>query len=81
MWRAIRYGLDGKLLDIESERKEELAAAEAVERLCRWAEVDVELPRLNGAQRQRRLIDSGATPAEVYAETVRETNETPQEVP
>jgi glutamate---cysteine ligase / carboxylate-amine ligase len=81
MWRAIRYGLDGKLLDIEAERIEEYPAAEAVERLAAWTGVDVALPELNGAQRQRRMIDAGASPAEVYAETVRETNETPQEVP
>jgi carboxylate-amine ligase len=81
MWRAIRYGLDGKLLDIENaDRIEEYPAAEAVERLSAWAGVDAGLPDLNGAQRQRRMIDAGASPAEVYAETVRETNETPQEV-
>jgi carboxylate-amine ligase len=81
VWRAIRYGLDGKLLDIENpDRIEEYPAAEAVERLSAWAGVDAGLPDLNGAQRQRRMIDAGASPAEVYAETVRETNETPQEV-
>ena len=80
MWRAIRHGLDGKLLDLEAERLAEYPAAEALERLCRWAGIDVEFPELNGAQRQRRMIDKGASPAEVYAETVRETNETAQEV-
>jgi carboxylate-amine ligase len=72
MWRAIRHGLDGRLLDLE--RLEEQPAGEAVERLMEWAGVNVDLPELNGAQRQRRRIDAGATPAEVYAETVRETN-------
>jgi carboxylate-amine ligase len=38
--------------------------------------IDVALPELNGAQRQRRLIDAGATMEEVYAATVRETRET-----
>ena len=37
------------------------------------------LPELNGAQRQRRMIDAGATPAEVYAECVEETQGTYQE--
>jgi carboxylate-amine ligase len=34
------------------------------------------LPALNGAQRQRRMIDDGATPAEVYAASVAETQAT-----
>jgi glutamate---cysteine ligase / carboxylate-amine ligase len=77
MWRAIRHGLDGNLLDLEAPRIEEFPASEAVERLKRWANVDdVLLPELNGAQRQRRMIDAGASPAEVYAECVRETQTT-----
>jgi glutamate---cysteine ligase / carboxylate-amine ligase len=76
MWRAIRYGLDGRLLDLEAERIEEFPAAETLDRLRAWSGADVSLPELNGAQRQRRLIDAGATPAEVYAETVRETHAT-----
>jgi carboxylate-amine ligase len=47
-----------------------------VDRLRAWTGADVALPDLNGAQRQRRLIDAGATPAEVYAETVRATQAT-----
>jgi glutamate---cysteine ligase / carboxylate-amine ligase len=76
MWRAIRYGLDGKLLDLEAPRVEEFPAAEALDRLRAWTGADVALPELNGAQRQRRLIDAGATPAEVYAESLRETQAT-----
>jgi glutamate---cysteine ligase / carboxylate-amine ligase len=76
MWRAIRYGLDGRLLDIEAERIEEFAAAEALDRLNAWAGADVVLPELNGAQRQRRMIDAGGSPAEVYAACLAETNAT-----
>ncbi len=79
VWRAIRYGLDGKLLDLEGPRVVEYPAAEAVERLSAWTGVNPGLPELNGAQRQRRLIDAGASPAEVYAETVKETSATYQE--
>ena len=82
VWRAVRYGLDGRLLDLEAERIEEFSASEAVERLSAWAGVAPGLggwADLNGAQRQRRRIDAGATPAEVYAETVKETNATAQE--
>jgi glutamate---cysteine ligase / carboxylate-amine ligase len=76
VWRAIRYGLDGRLLDLEAVVVDEFPAAEALDRLRAWSGADVALPELNGAQRQRRLIDAGATPAEVYAECVRETQAT-----
>jgi carboxylate-amine ligase len=81
LWRAIRYGLDGRLIDFE--RVAEYPAMEATERLLAWTEpvraelgIDVVLPELNGAQRQRRLIDAGATMEEIYATTVREARET-----
>jgi len=76
MWRAIRYGLAGRLLDLQAQRVEEYPAAEALDRLRAWSGVDVALPELNGAQRQRRMIDAGAAPAEVYAECLRETQAT-----
>ena len=34
MWRAIRFGLDGRLIDLERER--EYPAREAIERLAAW---------------------------------------------
>jgi len=81
LWRAIRYGRDGALVDFAARR--ELEAEEALESLLAWCApvraelgLEVALPELNGAQRQRRLIDSGAGPAEVYAVSVRETRET-----
>jgi glutamate---cysteine ligase / carboxylate-amine ligase len=76
MWRAIRHGLDGSLLDLSAPRIEPYPAAEALDRLKAWSGADVALPELNGAQRQRRMIDSGASPAEVYAVAVAETHAT-----
>ena len=76
VWRAIRYGLDGRLLDLGAGRIEEFPAAETLDRLRAWSGSDVTLPELNGAQRQRRLIDAGAKPVEVYAECLRETQAT-----
>jgi glutamate---cysteine ligase / carboxylate-amine ligase len=80
-WRAIRYGQDGRLIDLD--RAEEYAAAAAGERLMAWtapvrAEMGLEplFPALNGAQRQRRAIDADASMQEVFAAAVRETNET-----
>ncbi len=81
MWRAIRFGLDGRLVDLERER--EYPAREAIERLAAWtepvrAETGVELgfPERNGAQRQRRMIETGATREEVFAAAVAETRAT-----
>jgi carboxylate-amine ligase len=81
MWRAIRRGLDGPLIDLE--RAVEYPGAAALERLLAWTApmraelgIDVALPELNGAQRQRRMIDAGAGIEEVYAATVRDTRET-----
>jgi glutamate---cysteine ligase / carboxylate-amine ligase len=82
VWRAIRRGLDGRLLDLEADPIVEYPAAEVLDRLRAWTGADPRLPELNGAQRQRRMIDAGATPAEVFAECVRETQATfpePQE--
>jgi carboxylate-amine ligase len=82
MWRAIRYGLDGRLLDLEAaggggwDSIQEFPASEALDRLRAWSGADLLLPEFNGAQRQRRMIDAGATPAEVYAACLRETQAT-----
>ncbi len=80
-WRAIRHGVDGKLLDLDE--RCEYPAAEGLERLLAWTApiraelgIEVALPELNGAQRQRRMLESGATLAEAYAASVEETRET-----
>jgi glutamate---cysteine ligase / carboxylate-amine ligase len=80
MWRAIRFGLDGNLIDLE--RGEEYPAAAAAERLAVWTApvradlgIEVALPERNGAQRQRQLIAQGATMEEVFAAAVRETHD------
>ncbi|HET8978450.1 MAG TPA: YbdK family carboxylate-amine ligase [Solirubrobacteraceae bacterium] len=81
MWRAIRYGLDGDLLDLE--RLETYPAAAALDRLLEWTGpvrselgLEVSLPALNGAQRQRRMLESGMSLPEVYAAVQAETRET-----
>ena len=76
MWRALRHGLDGRLLDLEAPIIEEFPAAETLDRLRAWSGADVRLPERNGAQRQRALIDAGASPAEVFETCVRETQST-----
>jgi carboxylate-amine ligase len=86
MWRAIRFGMDGMLLDLES--GEEYPARAAIERLAAWTApvrgelgISFSFPDANGAQRQRQLIDGGASRQEVFAASVEETMQTyPQEV-
>jgi carboxylate-amine ligase len=80
MWRAIRFGLDGRLIDLQ--RAEEYPARQAIERLAAWTEpirvelgIELTFPERNGAQRQRRLIESGATREQVFAASVAETQE------
>jgi glutamate---cysteine ligase / carboxylate-amine ligase len=81
MWRAIRYGLDGRMVDLD--RAEEYPAAAIGERLADWTEpirgelgIDPVFPERNGAQRQRRMIEAGASREEVFATSVRETLQT-----
>jgi glutamate---cysteine ligase / carboxylate-amine ligase len=81
VWRAVRHGLDGQMLDLD--RAEPYPAAEASERLLNWSApiraelgIEVALPTLNGAQRQRRLSDTGMSLPEAYAAVVSETRDT-----
>jgi carboxylate-amine ligase len=80
MWRAIRYGLDGRLIDLQ--RADEYPAREVIDRLALWTEpirselgIDLTFPERNGAQRQRRMIDAGAGREEVFAASVGETRQ------
>jgi carboxylate-amine ligase len=80
-WRAIRYGLDGKLIDLT--RFEEYPAAAARDRLLAWTTparmalgIDIALPEENGAQRQKRQLAEGATIEDIYAAEVELTQRT-----
>ena len=87
MWRATRYGLDGRLIDLASAT--EYPAREAIERLAAWTDplrrelgIELAFPERNGAQRQRQMIEAGASREEVFAASVGETLQTySQEVP
>jgi carboxylate-amine ligase len=83
MWRAIRYGLDGLMIDFAS--GEEYPSAEIVERLLAWSapgraafklELDAPSGEPNGAQRQRAMIEAGASMREAFASGVRATRAT-----
>jgi carboxylate-amine ligase len=82
MWRAIRHGLDGRMIDFD--RGEEYASAEIVERLLAWSAPAREsfglepapAPfELNGAQRQRAMVAAGASMREAFESCVRDTRE------
>ena len=86
LWRAIRYGLEGRMLDLE--RIEEYPAAAIGDRLLVWTAparaalgLELALPGENGARRQRRALAAGATMEEVFAaevETAGRTYENPE---
>jgi carboxylate-amine ligase len=80
-WRAIRGGLDGRMVDLD--RGVEYPSVEIAERLLTWTapvraelEIDPQLPERNASQRQRAMIESGASIHEVYDTMVRETRAT-----
>jgi len=71
LWRAVRYGLGGRMIDLE--RGEDYPAAALPDRLMAWTAparaalgIEPTLPDENGAQRQRRALDGGASLEEVY---------------
>ena len=77
-WRAIRYGLSGELIDLES--GEVRPARAHLERLVEWVlpaaeQVDaascLTIPAANAAERQIARHAEGATLEEIYAEEIR----------
>ncbi|HKT83969.1 MAG TPA: YbdK family carboxylate-amine ligase [Solirubrobacterales bacterium] len=81
LWRAIRHGMSGKLIDFR--RGEEIEASAALEELLAWTEparaqlgIDVDLPARNGAQRAREALDAGISIEDIYRDAVAETKRT-----
>ena len=81
LWRAIRYGMDGALIDFG--RGAEIEAAAELERLLEWTRpardvlgLEVTLPDLNGAQRARRAREQGETIESIYRDALAETRRT-----
>ena len=85
LWRAIRYGLDGRLIDFSggSGAAAEVEVAEAIEQLLEWTAparealgLEAEPRGPNGAQRARAGLAAGRTIEEVYRDTIAETSRT-----
>jgi glutamate---cysteine ligase / carboxylate-amine ligase len=81
LWRAIRYGMDGALIDFG--RGAEIEAAAELERLLAWTHpardvlgLEVTLPDLNGAQRARRAREQGEAIESIYRNALAETRRT-----
>ncbi len=81
LWRAIRYGMDGRLIDFR--RGAEVEARGAIDDLLEWTAparralgLEVSLPEENGAQRARRALAEGASIEEIYREVAEETRRT-----
>lgn len=78
LWRAIRWGLSGELIDFE--RGEAVPARARIESLIEWVlpvaeELGVAsqlaIPVQNAAERQYARLEEGLTPREIYAELAR----------
>jgi carboxylate-amine ligase len=82
LWRAIRHGMSGELIDFR--RGAQLVPARAaLEQVLAWTEparsrlgIEIELPRRNGAERARDALGSGASIEDIYREAVAETKQT-----
>jgi len=78
LWRAIRYGAGGKMVDFRA--GEEIETRVVLERLLAWTEparadlgIDIDLPERNGAERARAALLDGASLEDVYRGAVAET--------
>ncbi|TMJ96643.1 MAG: YbdK family carboxylate-amine ligase [Actinobacteria bacterium] len=80
MWRAIRHGLGGEMIDLD--RGDVLPTRARIERLIEWvlpvaeelgAAQYLSIPEKNAAERQIARVEDGASFEEIYAEQVAAT--------
>ncbi len=81
LWRAIRYGLEGEMVDFP--RGDVIPTRESIERLVEWTGparselgLDVEPPDRNGTMRARAALEAGASLEDVYRDCVEDTRRT-----
>ena len=81
LWRAIRYGAGGRMIDFR--RGEEVPTRAMLDQVLLWTEparaqlgLDPRLPERNGAQRAREALDSGVSIEDIYRDAVAETRRT-----
>jgi carboxylate-amine ligase len=77
LWRAIRYGLDGEMIDLDTGRLR--PTRQRLEELAAWVQPVAEelgaasfigIPSANAAQRQIARYERGATLGEIYADEI-----------
>jgi glutamate---cysteine ligase / carboxylate-amine ligase len=81
LWRAIRHGADGKMIDFR--RGQEVETRALLDSILAWTEparsqlgIDPQLPDQNGAQRAREALAGGASIEDIYRGAVAETQRT-----
>jgi carboxylate-amine ligase len=81
LWRAIRRGMDGAMIDFAARR--EVPTRAVAEGVLEWTApardrlgIEVELPERNGAQRSLQALAAGAPIEEIYRDAIEETRRT-----
>ncbi len=81
LWRAIRHGAAGKMIDFR--QGEEVETRALLDSILAWTEpargqlgIEVRLPERNGAERAREALVAGAGIEEIYRGAVAETQRT-----
>jgi carboxylate-amine ligase len=82
MWRAIRWGLDGEMIDFRNDARV-VPTRRLLEEIVEWTAparaqlgIELELPERNGAQRARAAAAEGRPIEEIYRHAVDETKRT-----
>jgi carboxylate-amine ligase len=83
LWRAIRHGMSGELIDFRRGAAKPVEARAALEQLLAWTEparaqlgIEVDLPERNGAQRAREALHAGVSIEDIYRDALAETKRT-----
>jgi carboxylate-amine ligase len=81
LWRAIRHGMSGRMIDFR--RGEEVEARAALDAVLEWTAparralgIEPRLPERNGAERARESLDTGIAMEDIYRDAVKETHRT-----
>jgi carboxylate-amine ligase len=81
LWRAIRHGMDGEMIDFRERRV--VPTRQVLEEIVEWTAparqelgLEIELPEQNGAQRAYARLAEGAPIEEIYRRAVEETRRT-----
>jgi glutamate---cysteine ligase / carboxylate-amine ligase len=81
LWRAIRHGMSGWMIDFR--RGVEVETRAELDRVLAWTEpartqlgIEVCCPQRNGAQRARQALEAGLAIEDVYRKAVQETRRT-----